>query len=69
MFTIFGFYKFQKINYLKKKQIILNNLLEDKDIHGSIIISKEGLNGCVSGKNKDIKTTIIRLKKLYIRYI
>ncbi len=64
MFTIYGFYKFQKINYLKKKQIILNNLLVDKNIHGSIIISKEGLNGSVSGKNRDIKTTIIRLKEI-----
>ena len=64
MFTVFGFYKFQKINDLKTKQIILNNLLVDKNINGSIIISKEGLNGSVSGKNKDIKTTIIRLKKI-----
>ncbi len=64
MFTIFGFYKFQIINNLKKNQIILNNLLVDKNINGSIIISREGLNGSVSGKNKDIKTTIIRLKKI-----
>ena len=64
MFTIFGFYKFQKINDLKKNQIILNNLLVDKNINGSIIISKEGLNGSVSGNNKDIKTTIIGLKKI-----
>ena len=64
MFTIFGFYKFQKINNLKKNQIMLNNLLVDKNINGSIIISKEGLNGSVSGNNEDIKTTIIRLKKI-----
>ena len=64
MFTIFGFYKFQKINNLKKNQIKLNNLLLDKNINGSIIISKEGLNGSISGMNKDIKTTIIRLKKI-----
>ena len=44
MFTIFGFYKFQKINNLKKNQIKLSNLLLDKNINGSIIISKEGLN-------------------------
>ena len=43
MFTIFGFYKFQKINSLKKKQKILNNLLVNKNIYGSIIVSKEGL--------------------------
>ena len=64
MFTVFGFYKFQKINDLKKNQKILSNLLNNKNINGSIIISKEGLNGSISGMNKDIKTTIIRLKKI-----
>ena len=63
MFTIFGFYKFQKINNLKNNQIKLNNLLLDKNINGSIIISKEGLNGSISGINKDIKTVIIQIKK------
>ena len=65
MFTIFGFYKFQKINNLKKNQKILNNILVNRDIFGSIILSKEGLNGSISGKNKDIKATIIRLKKIF----
>ena len=64
MFTVFGFYKFQKINNLKKNQKILNNLLINKNINGSIIISKEGLNGSISGIDKDIKTTIIKLKKI-----
>ena len=64
MFTVFGFYKFQKINDLKKNQKILSNLLTNKNINGSIIISKEGLNGSISGMTKDIKTTIIRLKKI-----
>ena len=64
MFTVFGFYKFQKINDLKKNQKILSNLLNNRNINGSIIISKEGLNGSISGMNKDIKTTIIRLKKI-----
>ena len=51
MFTIFGFYKFKKINNLKKNQKILNNFLVNKNIYGSIIISEEGLNGSMSGKN------------------
>ena len=62
MFTIFGFYKFKKINYLKKNQKLLNNLLIEKNIRGTIIISKEGLNGTISGKYKDIKNTISKLK-------
>ena len=64
MFTVFGFYKFQKINDLKKNQKILSDLLVNRNINGSIIISKEGLNGSISGINKDIKTTIIKLKKI-----
>ena len=64
MFAVFGFYKFQKINDLKKNQKILKNLLINKNINGSIIISNEGLNGSISGTNKDIKTTIIKLKKI-----
>ena len=41
MFTVFGFYKFQKINNLKKNQKMLSNLLANKNINGSIIISKD----------------------------
>jgi len=62
MFTIFGFYKFKKINYLKKNQRLLNNLLTEKNIKGTIIISKEGLNGTISGQYKNIKIVIDKLK-------
>jgi len=65
MFTVFGFYKFQKINDLKKNQKILKNILIDNNIYGSIIISKEGLNGSISGKNGNIKNSIIKLKKIF----
>ena len=65
MFTVFGFYKFQKINDLRKNQKILNNILVDNNIYGSIIISKEGLNGSISGKNSDIKKFITKLKKIF----
>ena len=65
MFTVFGFYRFQKINDLRKNQKILNNILVDNNIYGSIIISKEGLNGSISGKNSDIKSSITKLKKIF----
>ena len=65
MFTVFGFYKFQKINDLRKNQKILNNILIDNNIYGSIILSKEGLNGSISGKNSDIKKFITKLKKIF----
>ncbi len=65
MFTVFGFYKFQKINDLRKNQKILSNILVDNNIYGSIIISKEGLNGSISGKNRNIKNFITKLKKIF----
>ena len=65
MFTVFGFYKFQKIIDIKKNQKILKNILIDNNIYGSIILSKEGLNGSISGKNSDIKKFITKLKKIF----
>ena len=65
MFSVFGFYKFQQINKLRKNQKILNSLLIDNDIFGSIIISQEGINGSISGKNNDIKNCIIKLKNIF----
>ncbi len=64
MFEVFGFYKFIKISYLKKNQKILLETLSKKNIRGTIIISKEGLNGTISGKNADIKFTTTKLKKI-----
>ena len=65
MFTVFGFYKFQKLNNLKKYQKILNSVLINNNICGSIIISKEGLNGSIAGKKNEIKNLIIKLKKIF----
>ena len=65
MFTVFGFYKFQQIKKLKKNQKTLNNFLINNNIYGSVIISKEGINGSVSGKNNNIKNCIIQLKKIF----
>ena len=54
MFTILGFYKFKKLNLLKKRSVILQNLFISNDVRGTLIISKEGLNGTISGKSKDV---------------
>ena len=63
MFKVFGFYKFVKISYLKKNQKVLFKTLKKKNIRGTIIISKEGVNGTISGKAVDIKSTINNLKR------
>ena len=63
MFKVVGFYKFVKISYLKKNQKILLETLNKKNIRGTLIISKEGVNGTISGKATDIKFTINKLKR------
>ena len=62
MFEVVGFYKFVKISYLKKNQKVLLETLKKKNIRGTIIISKEGVNGAISGKAAEIKFIINNLK-------
>ena len=64
MFNVFGFYKFIKIPYLKKKKKLIGEILIKKNIRGTVIISKEGINGTISGKGPDIKTSIDQLKRV-----
>ena len=65
MFEVLGFYKFIKIKSLKKNKILLQDFLINKEIRGTIIIDNEGINGSISGKVKDIKIAINRLKKMF----
>jgi UPF0176 protein len=65
MFEVLGFYKFVKIKSLKKNKVLLQDFLINKKIRGTIIIASEGINGTISGKAKDIKSTINRLKKMF----
>ena len=65
MFTVFGFYKFKQINNLNRNKKLLNNLLLKKNIRGTIIISREGVNGSLSGKNKDLNETIRKIKTIF----
>ena len=64
MFNVFGFYKFIKIPYLKKKNKLIGEILIKKNIRGTVIISKEGINGTISGKGPDINICINQLKKV-----
>ena len=65
MFEVFGFYKFIKLTSLKKIKTILQKILIKKNIKGTIIISKEGLNGTISGKLIDIKFTIKKINQIF----
>ena len=65
MFTISGFYKFKKINSLKKYKAYLENEISNTGIRGSIIISTEGINGALAGNSKDIFKILKFLKKKF----
>ena len=63
MFNIFGFYKFKKLQSLKKKKYLLQKNLIEKNIRGTIILAKEGVNATIAGKYEDIRFFINRIKK------
>ena len=65
MFVVFGFYKFKKLKLLKKNKVILQSSFIIHNIRGTLIISKEGLNGTISGKSKDISFINKKIKSLF----
>ena len=52
MFVVSGFYKFKKLKSLIKNKLILEKLFIKNNIRGTLIISKEGINGTISGRSK-----------------
>ena len=67
MYSIFGFYKFKKIKFLKKCQLLFQKEISNNNIKGTIILSSEGINGTISGK-KDNINKIIKILKRQIRF-
>ena len=65
MLVILGFYKFKKLKLLNKNKLILQKYFTDNSIRGSLIISKEGLNGTISGKPKNISLIKKKIKDLF----
>jgi len=63
MFSVFGFYKFKKLQFLKKKKYLIQKYLIEQDIRGTIILAKEGINGTIAGKYKNISFFINKIKK------
>ena len=65
MFYVFGFYKFKKLRGLKKTQVILQKKIITCKVKGTIILSKEGINGTISGKIKNLNKIKSSLKKIF----
>ena len=65
MYTIYGFYKFKKIKFLKKFKSLFQEEISKNNIRGTIILSPEGINGTVAGKKNNINQIIKLLKKKF----
>ena len=64
MYYISGFYKFKKIYDIKKTKKLLIDIFNKYNIRGTIIIANEGVNATISGKNADIKSAIVKIRKI-----
>ena len=62
MFKIFGFYKFQKIKFLKKNKSLFQEEIYKNEVKGTIILSSEGINGTIAGKKDSINKMIKKIK-------
>ena len=65
MYYISGFYKFIKIYNLKTNKKSLQTYLINKNARGTIIISKEGINGSISTKKKNLNLIIKKIKRTF----
>ena len=65
MIYISGFYKFIKINNLKKNKKILQKYFIDNYIKGTLIISKEGLNATISSNKKNLNLAVNKIKNSF----
>ena len=65
MYFISGFYKFKKISDIKKNKQVMQAYFINKGIRGTIIISKEGINGTISAKRKILDEAVNKIKKTF----
>ena len=63
MFNVFGFYKFKKLQFLKKNKYLLQKCLIKHNIRGTIILAEEGINATIAGEFADIIFIINKIKK------
>ena len=65
MFYISGFYKFKKIQGIKKAKKLLNDIFIKYKIRGTIIISTEGINGTISSSKINLELALKEIKKAF----
>ncbi len=63
-FFIYSFYRFIHLKNKKSIKKILDNHFQNKIMRGTILLANEGINGTISGTQKDLEITIRIIKKL-----
>ncbi len=61
---IYTFYRFKNFADIKVIKTILDKYLKDKLILGTILLANEGVNGTISGTEKDLNDLISLIKKI-----
>jgi UPF0176 protein len=61
---IYTFYRFKKFTRIKSVKAILDKSLKNKLILGTVLLANEGINGTISGTQKDLNEFISLLKKI-----
>ena len=64
MHFIAALYKFSTISNPEILQVEIRKKLKEMSIYGTILVGKEGLNGTISGNNKDIKSAVYFIKSI-----
>ena len=65
MFNIFGFYKFKKLNSLKKNKNKIQLYMFNNKVNGTIILAKEGINGTIADKKNKVALVKKKILKIF----
>ncbi len=65
MFYISGLYKFKKILNIKKNKKKLQVFFIKNNIRGTVIISKEGINGTISSNRRNLNLALNKIKNIF----
>ncbi len=60
--TVATLYKFVEINDLQSLRTEIQALCKENNAKGTILLAKEGINGTISAKNKEIRNILKKLK-------
>ena len=61
---IYTFYRFKRFTKIKSIKVILDKSLKNKLILGTVLLANEGINGTISGTQKDLNEFISLIKKI-----